>query len=231
MKYGYGVEVHHLVTKDGYTLEVHRVTSSPKRNVSLADKPPVFLMHGLSGASSSYVLMGPHNGLAYLLADEGYDVWMGNARGNRYSRKHNVYDPDGDRTDRRNFFDFSWHQTGSIDLPAIVDLILANSQFKKMHYVGHSQGTTVFFVMNSLYPEYNEKFISMHALAPVAFWNNQDHPIVTTLASQWNILLVYDFKYLSNCINFSRTVYFSFRLYSAPWEFTSSCLMAMSWVM
>lgn len=146
-------------------------------------------MHGLLDGSSAWVLMGPRTGLAYLLADMGYDVWMGNSRGNRYSRKHISLNPDSRRrSERRAFWDFSWHQTGVIDLPAMIDYVLAETGSAKLHYIGHSQGTTTYFVMVAELPEYNEKILVMQALAPVAFMSNLRSPVVRAAGAFLNTL-------------------------------------------
>lgn len=187
-KYGYGVEEHHVTTRDGYILEMHRITSSPREPTNTTSKTPVFLMHGLLDASSGYVIMGPYNGLAYLLADRGYDVWMGNCRGNRYSRRHVRLNPDGRRSDRREFWNFSWHEIGMIDLPTMIDYVLEKTNFKRLHYVGHSQGTTSFFVMTSMLPQYNDKIIAMQALAPVAFMSDLQSPLIRMAATFQNTL-------------------------------------------
>lgn len=53
----------------------------------------VFLMHGLLGSSFDFVTMGPGVSIAYDLAEAGYDVWLGNARGNKMSRAHEILSP------------------------------------------------------------------------------------------------------------------------------------------
>lgn len=179
-----------MQTSDGYLLEMHRITSSPRNRTHSHDarKQPVFLMHGLLDASSGFVIMGPYSGLAYLLADRGYDVWMGNARGNRYSRKHVTRNPDGRRSERRAFWSFSWHEVGVIDVPEMIDYVLVETGFEKLHYIGHSQGTTSFFVMASELPEYNAKILTMQALAPVVFMSNLRSPLVRAATAFLNSL-------------------------------------------
>lgn len=66
-------------------------------------------------------MLNGDNSLAYVLANAGYDVWLGNNRGNIYSRKHQTLNPD---IDTAKFFDFSFYELGKYDLPANVDYIL-----------------------------------------------------------------------------------------------------------
>ncbi|KAK4313180.1 hypothetical protein Pmani_015445 [Petrolisthes manimaculis] len=65
----------------------------------------------------------PDKALGYILSAEGYDVWLGNARGNTYSRNHTQLSPDNPL-----FWDFTWHEMGTQDLPAIIDYILEETE-------------------------------------------------------------------------------------------------------
>ncbi|KAH8378077.1 hypothetical protein KR093_009049 [Drosophila rubida] len=164
-KYGYQAEVHRVETKDGYLLGVHRI---PRPGAQ-----PVLMVHGLGDSSATWVLSGPCCGLAYLLSERGYDVWLMNIRGNRYSRRHRRYVPL-----MRQFWDFSFHENGIYDIPATIDYILSRSgPHKQVHYVGHSQGTSAVFALGAERPEYMKKIKLLQALAPVAYFRNLRTPV------------------------------------------------------
>ncbi|XP_023936767.2 lipase 3-like [Bicyclus anynana] len=179
-KYNYPFEEHFVTTEDGYILGLHRIPHGRDSNNRPGNKPVVFLMHGLLSSSADFIVMGPGSGLGYILAEEGYDVWMGNARGNYYSRRNVRLNPDSILSNA--FWEFSWDEIGDMDLPASIDYVLQRTGHSALHYVGFSQGTTTFFVMGSLRPEYNRKIISMHAMAPIAFMGNNSSPLLQALA-------------------------------------------------
>lgn len=120
---------------------------------------------GLSEPSD--LLNAPYisDSLAVELANQGYDVWMGNSRGSTYSLNHTHYDY---RYDWR-YWDFSFHEMGLYDLPAQIDYILAVRQRKSLAYIGHSQGNLSMFILQSFYPRWAEKVKPFIAMAPIAF--------------------------------------------------------------
>ncbi|XP_042230545.1 LOW QUALITY PROTEIN: lipase lipl-5-like [Homarus americanus] len=170
--FGYPAEVHTVTTEDGYILELHRIPFGRSGPSPHARPPPVYLQHGLLGSSADWVMNQPDEALALILVDAGYDVWLGNARGNTYSRNHVDLSPSD-----IHFWEFSWDEIALLDLPAAIDYILATTGVSSLRYVGFSMGTTTYFAMMSKKPEYNEKVKVMAALAPVAYLANIESPI------------------------------------------------------
>ncbi|XP_071452783.1 lipase 3-like [Hetaerina americana] len=122
---------------------------------------PVILIHGLLLTSYAWLVMGPQRSLGYLLAEAGFDVWMMNLRGASVSKMHTTIPECTDE-----FWDFSWHEMGMYDLPAVIDYILATTKTEKVDVIGFSLGTNLMVVMASTRPEYNGKVNVLHLIAP-----------------------------------------------------------------
>lgn len=174
-KYEYPVEEHTVKTDDGYFLTMFRIQKPISKPVS--PRPVVLLMHGLLGSADDWLLLGPGQSLAYLLADQGYDVWLGNVRGNKYSRRHASKHPG-----QPDFWMYSNDEIALHDLPAMINYALKTSGQPKLHYVGYSQGTTSFFALAAARPEYNNKVAMMYALSPMAYMTNVRSPLVRMIA-------------------------------------------------
>ncbi|XP_011310501.1 lipase 1 [Fopius arisanus] len=160
---GYPAESHIVRTADGYLLEMHRIPNESGY--------PIFLQHGLWCSSADWITQGKGKALAYLLADLGFDVWLGNYRGNTYSTAHVILNPANPL-----FWNFSWHDMGIYDLPSMITYV-TDIKKQPVIYIGHSMGTTALFVMAAKCPDMHSKIRFMFGYAPVGFNSHWKTPL------------------------------------------------------
>lgn len=160
--HGYPAETHYVTTSDGYILQLHRIPG-PRHSTVRKPSPVAFLQHGLLDASSTWVLNYPSQSLGFILADHGFDVWLGNIRGNTYSTNHTTLS-----TKDPLFWDFSFDEMAAIDLPEMIEYVLNTVNAADLMYVGHSQGTEIAFIEFSRNKELAQRINFYVALAPVA---------------------------------------------------------------
>lgn len=164
--FGYEAEEHIVKTSDGYLLGIHRIGGPKGSNWRMdppdVPRPVVYLHHGLLMNSEVWVAnIDPSKCLPFVLADMGYDVWLGNNRGNKYSKKHISYHPSS-----AAFWNFSIDDFALYDIPDTIDYILYIVSQKTLVYIGFSEGSAQAFASLSINPALNKKVCLCIALAP-----------------------------------------------------------------
>lgn len=115
------------------------------------------------------------------------------------------------------FWQFSWHEIGVYDLPAMIDFVLNYTGHNRLIYVGHSQGGTSVCVLLSERPEYNQKLSSVHILAGAIIMDYYNYAMYPMLKNLNYLRVSYHFKstliYLSTqCVTFQLFLrYFHFQ--------------------
>ncbi|KAL2161341.1 hypothetical protein VTH06DRAFT_8563 [Thermothelomyces fergusii] len=167
--FGYTAEEHIVQTKDGYLLGLHRLAWKRGEEHVRVNRGPrsvrkrvVYLHHGLLMNSEVWVcLTDEQRTLPFALVERGFDVWFGNNRGNKYSKKSIQSSPTS-----VEFWNFSIDEFAFHDIPDSINYILETTGQESLSYIGFSQGTAQAFASLAVHPKLNDQINVFIALAP-----------------------------------------------------------------
>ncbi|KAF7158985.1 hypothetical protein CNMCM6106_005939 [Aspergillus hiratsukae] len=194
--FGYEAEEHIVQTKDGFLIGLHRLAYRKgeegllvNRGEGTLEKKVVYLHHGLLMCSEVWVcLTDEQRCLPFQLVERGYDVWLGNNRGNKYSKKSIHHSPLSTQ-----FWTFSMDEFAFYDIPDSISYILDVTGQASLSYIGFSQGTAQAFATLSIHPLLNQKVDVFVALAPAMAPSGLRNRIVDSLmkASPYFLFLLF----------------------------------------
>lgn len=96
------------------------------------------------------------------------------------------------RLDSKPYWSFSINEIGLYDFPAIIDGILKFTDESKLFFIGFSQAANCLLVLLSSFPEYNEKIIQAHTMAPFVFIEHcNQYNLLAMAAKKVNNLYIY----------------------------------------
>ncbi|KAL3653814.1 hypothetical protein CASFOL_003495 [Castilleja foliolosa] len=175
--HGFKCKEYTVKTDDGYILSVQRIPegrSGPSGGGISQPRQPVLLQHGIIVDGMTWLMNSPEQSLAMMLADNGYDVWISNIRGTRFSRRHVILDPI-----QPEFWNYTWVDLANHDLPSVIDFVFKETG-QQMYYVGHSMGTLIALVALSEGKLENVKSAAL--LSPIAYLSHVKSEIVLAAA-------------------------------------------------
>lgn len=135
-QFGYTWEPFTITTEDGYLLTTFHILENINKSVTKNESyMPVMVMHGQQCDSCSWLAWADDlTPLPLQLFNDGFDVWMANNRGTKYSHDHVSLNWRNDK----DYWAWSWAEMGVYDDVANIKFIKEHTGKDKVSYVGVS---------------------------------------------------------------------------------------------
>lgn len=155
-EHGYVWEEHEVKTADGWNFSMFRIKHFVENGWDWYQEDVVVVQHGYSDAQDMLETANDSLHWALHLVDLGYDVWLPNLRGTRYSNVN----------DDNITIDLSFLEMGILDQKAFINKIVEETGMQDMTYIGYELGASqMLFAMatdqEGLIAEHINRFIGI----------------------------------------------------------------------